>query len=230
MATLVSSVNLLTKKEYFNQWQLATWEDYLYCADSKELEDVKLYFYNNQLLIQMSTEGIDHSSVCNLFIILFYIWFSQNPEQNYTSCGGCLLENQELKMAFAPDLVLYLGDNNLKRKEGERRYLDVSKSGIPNLVGEISDTTLPNDLDKKKHLYASLKIPEYWVVDVQGRRVFCFHLDANNIYQEADSSLTLHNLPISLLNETLSLLDSQTNGSVASWFAQKIQEFNKNNS
>ena len=47
-----------------------------------------------------------------------------------------------------------------------------------NLVGEISDPTLSTDLDEKKHLYAELGIPEYWVVDVQGKRVFCFHLQS----------------------------------------------------
>lgn len=224
MATLISSINLLEKKEYFNKWRSASWDDYLYCADTPTEEQIKLYFYQNQLLIEMGKEGINHSSVCNLFIMLFAFWFNQNPEQTYTSCGGCLLENHQTKVAFAPDLVLYLGENNPRRKAGERRYLDLEKWGIPNLIGEISDTTLASDLDEKKHLYASLKIPEYWVIDILGKRVFCFQLQENNLYKEADFSLTLKNLPISLLNETLALLDSQTNGSVAGWFAQQITQ------
>jgi Uma2 family endonuclease len=37
------------------------------------------------------------------------------------------------------------------------------------LVVEISDTTLANDLGRKAALYAAHDIPEYWVVDLEGR-------------------------------------------------------------
>ena len=38
------------------------------------------------------------------------------------------------------------------------------------LVVEVSDTTLPRDLDKAA-LYAEAGVPAYWIVDVNGRRV-----------------------------------------------------------
>jgi Uma2 family endonuclease len=204
-------------------WKNASWNVYLETVNSSIIDNkVKLYFYQNQLLIDMGKEGINHSSICNLFIMLFAFWANQHPEENYSSYGGCLLENHQLNIAAAPDLVLYLGENYPKWERGERRFLDVEKWGVPNLVGEISDTTLATDLDEKKHLYASLKIPEYWVVDILAKRVFCFLLQENNIYQESDFSLVLKNLPISLLDKAITRLDIENNGKVASWFAQQI--------
>lgn len=40
------------------------------------------------------------------------------------------------------------------------------------MVIEVSDSTLEHDLGAKAQLYARAGIAEYWVVDVQGRRVF----------------------------------------------------------
>jgi len=67
-----------------------------------------------------------------------------------------------------------------------------------------------------------LGIPEYWVVDVKGLRVFAFQLQSNGKYQECETSLALSGLPIGLLNQTLERLNAETNGSAAIWFAQQI--------
>ena len=65
-------------------------------------------------------------------------------------------------------------------------------------------------------------IPEYWVIDVRGLRVFAFYLQSNGIYQQCDISLALEGLPIALLDQTLARLKEGTNGSAAAWFAQQI--------
>ncbi len=39
------------------------------------------------------------------------------------------------------------------------------------LVVEVSDTTLEDDLGRKRHVYAAGGVPEYWVVDLSGRVV-----------------------------------------------------------
>lgn len=45
---------------------------------------------------------------------------------------------------------------------------------LPRLVVEVSDTTLAMDLVYKKLAYAKFSVPEYWVLDLQGRRLFVF--------------------------------------------------------
>lgn len=39
------------------------------------------------------------------------------------------------------------------------------------LVAEVADTTLEKDTQLKADLYARLGIPEYWVIDLNGRTV-----------------------------------------------------------
>lgn len=203
------------------QWQRATWEDYLAYRDNPTPERVRLFFNGNYLFVDMGSEGINHASFSNLFAMLFFIWFSRFPKQTASSLGRCLIEKQNLRAA-SPDLVLYIGESVPQWQPGELRRIDLNQWRVPDLVGEISDTTLATDLDEKKQLYAELKIPEYWVIDVQGKRVFAFRLQSDGKYQQCDYSVALDKLPISLLAQTLERLSEVTNISAASWFGQQI--------
>ena len=145
------------------QWHSASWQDYVALRDAPTQERVKLSFNQGKLWVDMGGEGINHSGVSDLFTGLLFLLAIQNPDRLYTSLGRCLIEKPETQ-ACAPDLVLYVGDNYPQWQEGEPRRIDLTRWRVPDLVGEISDTTLTNDLDEQKHLYAELKIPEYWVV------------------------------------------------------------------
>lgn len=39
------------------------------------------------------------------------------------------------------------------------------------LVAQVAESTLATDLGRKARLYARNRVPEYWVVDVEGRRI-----------------------------------------------------------
>lgn len=203
------------------QWHSATWEDYLRLRDQEGRDRVKLAFNKGQLWIDMGGEGINHSGVSDLFTLMLGLWAIQHPEQVFSLLGRCLLEKPQTQ-ACAPDLVLYVGEDYPQWQTGEPRRIDLTRSRVPNLVGEISDTTLANDLDEQKHLYAALGIPEYWVVDVQGQRVFAFLLQADGVYQACTESQALAGLSISLLEEALCRLSEGSNTRVAAWFGQQI--------
>ena len=145
-----------------------------------------------------------------------------HPEEPIESFGRCLIENPEVH-ACAPDLVIYQGDGIPQWQAGEPRRIDLSKHRIPDLVGEIADTSLSQDLDEQKHLYASLGIPEYWVIDVQGLRIFAFALDEAGEYQLCDESRVLEGLSIGLIQQTLQRLETMTNTAAANWFMQQLQ-------
>jgi len=205
-----------------HQWQKATWEDYLVYRDDPSNERMRLFFHRGYLLvIDMGWEGIDHATFCDLFTMLFGFWFMHKPRQIFSSLGRCLMEKPKVK-AGAPDLVLYLGEDYPRWRPGEKRRINLDRWRVPDLIGEISDTTLASDLDQKKKLYADLGIPEYWVVDVRGERVFAFVLKEDSTYQESQTSVALQGLPIALLEQTLLRLKEETNGSAALWFAQQI--------
>ncbi|NET59990.1 MAG: Uma2 family endonuclease [Symploca sp. SIO2E6] len=209
-----------TNNKQQTQCQSATWEDYTAWRNDQTTERVRLFFYQGWLWVDMGVEGINHATISDLFTMLFFIWSTHRPDQVFSSLGRCLLEKSPLK-AGAPDLVLYLGEDYPCWQPGELRRIDLHQWPVPNLVGEISDTTLANDLDEKKDLYASLGIQEYWVIDVRGQRVFAFELQ-NGKYQECTKSLALEGLPISLLNQALERLSREANTRVAAWLAQQI--------
>lgn len=204
-------------------WRSATWEEYVFYRDEETPFKRRIFFHDGKLLVHdMAGEGINHSSFSNLFTMIFLLWFTQKqPEQVFSSLGGCLLEKEPLKAAV-PDLILYLGDDYPQWQEGERRRIDLHKWRVPNLIGEVGDTTLATDLDEKKKLYAAMGIPEYWVAGVRGKELFAFELQPDGTYHQIYTSSVLTGLPISVLEQTLEQLEQGTNGTAAQWFAQQI--------
>jgi Uma2 family endonuclease len=84
---------------------------------------------------------------------------------------SALQANPELEVFI--EVSLRLGDRSLPepdivvcKREGNNDILSVSAAL---LVVEISSTTLTFDLTAKRKLYAAADVPEYWVVDVQGK-------------------------------------------------------------
>jgi Uma2 family endonuclease len=145
-----------------------------------------------------------------------------HPELVLQSYGCCLIEKPNTQ-ACAPDLVLYRGAAIPQWQEGESRWLDLSRHRLPDWVGEIADATLSLDLDEQKRLYASLKIPEYWVVDVKGRQLFAFGLTEIGIYEAIQVSQVLTGLPITLVEQALERLTTETNTAAAAWLMQQLQ-------
>jgi Uma2 family endonuclease len=204
------------------RWEPAIWADYLCYCDQPALERVKIFFNQGYLFIEMGTEGINHAWFSDLFTTLFFIWFSQNPTQTYDSFGRCLLEKPEQRAA-SPDLVLYIGADSPRWRAGEPRRINLNQWRVPDLVGEIGDTTIATDLDEKKQLYAALGIPEYWVVDIESLKVFVFHLQLDGKYAQCAYSLALPGLAIETLDQTLIQLSQGSSSSALSWFAQQIK-------
>ena len=120
--------------------------------------------------------------------------------------------------------MLYKGDNIPHWQPDQPRRLDLRQYRLPDLVGEIGDTTLSLDLDEQKRLYASLGIAEYWVIDVKGLRLFAFGLGDNGIYESIETSQVLMGLPIVLLEQTLERLATETNTAAAKWLMQQLQQ------
>jgi Uma2 family endonuclease len=57
------------------------------------------------------------------------------------------------------------------------------KGGLPEVVVEISDTTLKTDLGTKKDIYQEEGIHHYVVIDVRGRKAYAFRLK-DGVYVE----------------------------------------------
>lgn len=204
------------------QWRHATWQDYLLVRDQADLDWNKIAFYNAWLWVDMGKEGPGHARFSDLITMIFGFWAFLHPDVAIESFGRCLIENPETH-ACAPDLVLYKGDNIPQWQPGQPRRIDLTQHRLPDLVGEIGDTSLSLDLDEQKQLYASLGVAEYWVVDVKGMRLFAFSLGADGVYETIETSQVLAGLPIALLEQTLEQLSTKTNTAAANWLMQQLQ-------
>jgi Uma2 family endonuclease len=201
----------------------ATWEDYLHRLENPQSElDLERVFFNCGLMWveDMGNEGINHARFNKLLTMILYSWFLRLEDVKFDLLGGCVIEKPPHQGAAA-DEVLYIGGNSPKYQPGGSRRVNLTEWRVPDLAVEIADTTLSSDLDEKKQLYLKLEIPEYWVVDVRGKKVLAFRL-MDGKYQECTESIALVGLPIELLDQTLERMDDD-NGSVAMWFATQIQ-------
>lgn len=198
----------------------ATWQDYVQIRDSADWN--KIAFHQGWLWVDMGKEGPNHAACSDLLTAIFFIWAFLHPDVVLQSYGRCLIEKPNTQ-ACAPDLVLYRGENIPKWQTGEPRRIDLSRHRLPDLVGEIADTTLSLDLDEQKQLYASLGIREYWVIDVKGMRLFAFGLTESGIYETIQVSQVLTNLPITLIEQTLERSMQETNTAAANWLMQQLQ-------
>lgn len=204
----------------------ATWADYLAVRDVHSGWQ-KIAFHHDWLWVNMGFEGPNHAAFSDLITMIFGFWAFLHPEVTLQSYGRCLLESPETH-ACSPDLVLYRGDNIPQWQPGQPRRINLQRDRQPDLVGEIADTTLSLDLDEQKQLYASLGIPEYWVVDVKGVRIFAFGLDESGHYRLLEQSQVLAGLSIALLEQTLERLATETNTAAAAWFMQQLQTLPSN--
>jgi Uma2 family endonuclease len=205
-----------------HQRQGATWQDYLDLRDNSQINWRKIAFHQGWLWVDMGTEGPNHAAFSDLMTALFFIWAFLHPEEPLQSYGRCLIEKPETH-ACAPDLVLYKGADIPRWQVGEPRRILLDRHRLPDLVGEVADTSLSLDLDEQKRLYGSLGIREYWVIDVKGCRVFGFGLMETGSYEELEVSRVLSGLQISLVEQTLERSLTETNTAAANWLRQQLQ-------
>lgn len=222
MTLSLEKPTLATPANSILQRHNATWQDYVAIRDNEAIDWQKISFHQGWLWVDMGKEGPNHAAFSDLMTAIFFVWVFLHPEFVLQSLGRCVIENPETH-ACAPDLVLYKGDNIPRWQPGEPRRIDLRRHRLPDLVGEIADTTLSFDLDEQKQLYASLGIPEYWVVDVKGMRIFAFALTQLGHYEAIEESQVLTGLAIALLEQTLERLTSETNTAAASWLIQQLQ-------
>ena len=202
-----------------SSWHSATWTEYLERVENLG-EQERVFFNLDTIWIDMGNEGINHSRFNELFTLILGFWFARQTDVKFDLLGGCVMEKPQIQSA-APDKVLYVGGNSPRWQPGEPRRVNLDLWRVPDLVAEIADTTLAIDLDEKKQLYLALGIPEYWVIDVKGKRVLAFRL-VEGKYEQCSESVALTGLPIELLEQTLEQMDNE-NGNAALWFAAQIQ-------
>lgn len=200
-------------------WVTASWDEYIQLVNNHLYDKAKCYYHQGQLRIEMPPIGCDHSSdntVITLAVNLFGI--AKNiPLKGLTNCSYRQQGMQECQ----PDVSYYIGERALIIPRGTK-VVNLNEYPPPNLVIEVGDSSISDDLNRKKQLYEELKISEYWAVNVAKAKLSAFAINEGS--QLITESRVLPRLAMSLLEQALRRSWSCDQTEVGAWLLHKFQE------
>ncbi len=164
-------MTLLQTKTQLDNWLTSSWQEFVNIADNPDSAKLKSYYYNGKMRFEPMSTGSDHSN--DHALILFALsFFAASQRIPMTAKDGCSYR-QKGHTEFRPDVSYYIGDKADVIPWGTR-IIDLDQYSLPDLVIEISDTSIADDLGTKRLQYEDLRISEYWIVNVQTMQIFAF--------------------------------------------------------
>nr|NCT52209.1 hypothetical protein [Microcystis aeruginosa G13-03] len=100
--------------------------------------------------------------------------------------------------------------------------IDLNQYPPPDLVIEISKSTLNDDLGNKRLLYEELGISEYWSVKVDDPQIFAFEI-IDRGSKRIDISKVLPNLKLAVLESALQQARTGDQSQVGRWLISQFQ-------
>ena len=120
-----------------------------------------------------------------------------------------------------PDISFYIGDRASLAPKG-KSVVNLDEQAIPNLVIEISNTTINDDLGAKRLLYEEMGVPEYWIVDVQNTLIYAFEI-IDRGSRRIDTSLVLPNLSIATIVKALNRSKEANQSQIGQWLMSEFR-------
>ena len=207
-------------------WVSATWNEYLEKINNLNCEKAKGYYHENQYRIEMSPIGNDHSKDHSIITYAVYLFATIN-NISLNVLDNCSYRKPGI-LEIQPDLSCYTEDNADAIPWGTG-IVDLDKYPAPDLVVEVSNSSLSDDLGKKRLLYEDLGVAEYWIVDVKNVQVIAFEIVRNGS-QRITHSQILSELEIAILTEALQRSRTSNHTEVSSWLLQRFQKIKQSDS
>ncbi len=203
-----------------DEWVTATWQEFVEVLENPTYADARCYYDINQIKqmrIEVMPVGSAHAddNTVVIFAISLYCTLVGIPARGLTNCSyiktgvkGC-----------QPDISYYVGDRAAFAPRSNS-IVNLDEFVAPNLVIEISSSTIGDDLGKKRLLYEQMGISEYWVIDVQEVKIIALEMRDRGSWQITESKL-LTGLAIATLEEALQLSREKSQSEVGAWLLQK---------
>jgi Uma2 family endonuclease len=209
----------LQEKIVTNTWRKADWETYISAIDSPEHEKHQGYYYSGYMRIEDMPTGADHSRyhVIITFAINLFCTIGGIAINGFDNCTYRKTGIRECQ----PDLSYYCEEKARLAPIGTS-VINLDEQATPNLVIEISNTTLEDDLGAKRLLYEEMGIAEYWVVDVQNTLIYAFTM-IDRGSRRIDTSLVLPGLSIETITTALNLSKEQDQSQIGKWLMSEFQ-------
>jgi Uma2 family endonuclease len=209
----------LQEKLKTNAWLRSDWETYISTIDSSEHEQHQGYYYNGYMRIEDMPTGADHASD-NGLIYLAVTLFCMAKAIPLQGLIGCSYRKTGIREC-QPDISYYIGDRANLAPKG-KSVVNLDEQAIPNLVVEISNTTINDDLGAKRSLYEEMGVSEYWIVDVQNTLIYAFEM-IDRGSRRIDISLVLPELSIETITTALNLSKEQDQSQIGKWLMSQFQ-------
>ena len=209
----------LQEKLITNTWTKSDWDTYVNTIDSPEHEQHQGYYYNGYMRIEDMPTGADHASDNGLVYLAITLFCMARgiPLQGLIGCSYRKTGIRECQ----PDISFYIGDIAHLAPKG-KSVVNLDEQAIPNLVIEISNTSINDDLGAKRLLYEEMGVSEYWIVDVQNTLIYTFEI-IDRGSKRIDTSLVLPNLSIATITEALNLSKEQDQSQIGKWLMSQFQ-------
>jgi Uma2 family endonuclease len=205
----------LQKKPITNTWLKADWETYINTIDSHEHD--RGYYYNGEMRIEDMPTGADHATDNGLIYLAITLFCMVKGIQGLIGCSYRKIGIRECQ----PDISFYIGDRAKLSPTGTS-IVNLDERANPNLVVEISNTTIADDLGSKRLLYEEMGVTEYWVVDVQNCQIYAFEmLDRGS--KRIDISLALPQLSIATIVEALNRSKESDQTQIGQWLMNEFK-------
>jgi Uma2 family endonuclease len=205
-------------------WVTMTWDDYLKVVEDSEYAKAKGYYFNGQMRIETMGVGPDHAGnngVIHVAITLFCA-LKGIPLKGLMNCSYRKPGVREAQ----PDSSYYVGDRVALAPQGSS-IANLDQTASPDLAVEVADSSLNDDLGKKRLLYEDLNVAEYWVVDVEKAQIIAFaieHNGASNGSRRISQSQVLTGLKIEVLQEAIALSQTLDDSQLVAWMMTQFQQ------
>jgi Uma2 family endonuclease len=207
-----------------DQWISATWDEFMQVLENPIYAESRCYYDKNQIKqmrIETMPVGSEHALDNGIIyaVIFLYCTLKNIPHKG-------LLNASYVKTGFQgcqPDISCYIGEIAALAPRSSS-IVSLDESPAPNLVIEISSSTINDDLGKKRLLYEQLGVSEYWVVDVQEVKIIALEMLENGGSRQITESKLLGGLAIADLEAALKLSREKSQSEVGTWLLQKYSD------
>lgn len=202
------------------RWLPVTWDEFVKLADDPASAKLKGYYYIGRMRFEPMSTGSDHSKDHTIIILSVGLYAALRgiPINGHDGCSY----RKTGFVEFQPDASYYIGANAEAIPWGTR-VVDLDTYPLPDLVIEISDTSLADDQGEKRLQYEDLGISEYWIVNVQTTNVIAFTIASDGSSRRIRQSLVLPDLQLDILTQALRRSRQETQSATTAWLMSQFQ-------
>jgi len=200
-------------------WIKASWEEYLEAIKNLPENKGKSYYYNGYYRLEMTPIGNDHASDHAILIFAVSL-YATLKNLSFNAKDNCSFRRSGYR-EVQPDISYYFADEANLIPYGTS-IIDLNQYPPPDLVIEISKSTLNDDLGNKRLLYEELGVSEYWSVKVDDPQIFAFEI-IDRGSKRIDISKVLPNLKLAVLESALQQARTKDQSQVGRWLISQFQ-------